>query len=79
MRIETPTPEAIAQAAAVLRRGELVAFPTETVYGVGGDATSDRAVAEIFAANERIWSRRGDSGASIPAPRSSPRGSGQAL
>jgi L-threonylcarbamoyladenylate synthase len=48
-----PTPEAITRAAAVLRDGGLVAFPTETVYGLGGDATSDRAVAAIFAAKER--------------------------
>jgi L-threonylcarbamoyladenylate synthase len=53
MSIEIPTPEAIARAAAVLRAGRLVAFPTETVYGVGGDATNDRAVASIFAAKDR--------------------------
>lgn len=41
------------QAAATLRRGELVAFPTETVYGLGADATSDSAVAAIFAAKDR--------------------------
>jgi L-threonylcarbamoyladenylate synthase len=35
-------------AAEALRHGELVAFPTETVYGLGGDATNDRAVARIF-------------------------------
>lgn len=40
-------------AAALLRDGQLVAFPTETVYGLGGDATDDRAVAAIFAAKER--------------------------
>ncbi|NMD07952.1 MAG: threonylcarbamoyl-AMP synthase [Phyllobacteriaceae bacterium] len=43
----------IAQAADVLRRGGLVAFPTETVYGLGGDACSDAAVARIFAAKGR--------------------------
>ncbi|MBX6368490.1 MAG: threonylcarbamoyl-AMP synthase [Rhodospirillales bacterium] len=53
MRIEKPTPEAIARAASVLREGGLVAFPTETVYGVAGDATNDRAVAAIFAAKQR--------------------------
>jgi len=47
------TPEAIARAAALIRGGRLVAFPTETVYGLGGDATDDRAVAAIFAAKER--------------------------
>jgi L-threonylcarbamoyladenylate synthase len=44
---------ALDQAAALLRDGELVAFPTETVYGLGGDATSDEAVAAIFAAKGR--------------------------
>lgn len=43
-----PTPDAIAAAADALREGRLVAFPTETVYGLGGDATNDRAVAAIF-------------------------------
>jgi L-threonylcarbamoyladenylate synthase len=47
------TPEAIARAGALLRAGRLVAFPTETVYGLGGDATNERAVAEIFAAKRR--------------------------
>ncbi|MEM7545624.1 MAG: L-threonylcarbamoyladenylate synthase [Pseudomonadota bacterium] len=40
-------------AAEALRRGALVAFPTETVYGLGGDATSDEAVAAIYAAKGR--------------------------
>ena len=39
--------------AALLRSGGLVAFPTETVYGLGADATDDRAVARIFAAKGR--------------------------
>jgi L-threonylcarbamoyladenylate synthase len=43
----------IHRAAAALRRGELVAFPTETVYGLGADATSGAAVAKIFAAKGR--------------------------
>jgi L-threonylcarbamoyladenylate synthase len=47
------TPQAIARAAALLRAGRLVAFPTETVYGLGGDASSERAVADIFAAKGR--------------------------
>ncbi|MGF1610139.1 MAG: L-threonylcarbamoyladenylate synthase [Kiloniellales bacterium] len=46
-------PNAIAEAAAILRAGGLVAFPTETVYGLGADATKDRAVAAIFAAKGR--------------------------
>ena len=43
----------IAAAAERLRSGGLVAFPTETVYGLGADATDDRAVARIFAAKGR--------------------------
>jgi L-threonylcarbamoyladenylate synthase len=50
----TGEPEsAIARAAALLREGKLVAFPTETVYGLGADATNPTAVAAIFAAKER--------------------------
>jgi L-threonylcarbamoyladenylate synthase len=48
-----PTLAEIGDAARALRQGKLVAFPTETVYGLGGDATSDRAVAAIFAAKGR--------------------------
>src|ERR1017187_424733 len=40
-------------AAALLRRGDLVAFPTETVYGLGANALDARAVAKIFAAKGR--------------------------
>jgi L-threonylcarbamoyladenylate synthase len=43
----------VAKAAAALRNGKLVAFATETVYGLGGDATNDEAVARIFAAKGR--------------------------
>ncbi len=43
----------IARAAALLRAGRLVAFPTETVYGLGADACNARAVAGIFAAKGR--------------------------
>lgn len=43
----------IAAAARCLQEGQLVAFPTETVYGLGADATSDRAVAAIFSAKGR--------------------------
>ena len=45
--------DGIARAVAILREGRLVAFPTETVYGLGGDAKSDLAVARIFAAKGR--------------------------
>lgn len=41
------------RARAILRAGGVVAFPTETVYGLGGDATNPEAVARIFAAKER--------------------------
>jgi L-threonylcarbamoyladenylate synthase len=47
------SPSAIAHAARLLRAGQLVAFPTETVYGLGADATNERAVAEIFAVKGR--------------------------
>ncbi len=43
----------IARAAALLRAGRLVAFPTETVYGLGADARNPQAVAGIFAAKGR--------------------------
>src|SRR5215468_1786091 len=51
--VSPATLQAIVRAGALLRTGRLVAFPTETVYGLGGDATSDRAVAAIFAAKGR--------------------------
>ena len=43
----------VEQAAEHIRAGELVAFPTETVYGLGADASNDAAVAKIFAAKGR--------------------------
>lgn len=43
----------IAQAAAIIRRGGLVAFPTETVYGLGADALNAQAAADIYAAKGR--------------------------
>jgi L-threonylcarbamoyladenylate synthase len=46
-------PATVSEAARILRQGGIVAFPTETVYGLGGDATSDIAVARIFAAKRR--------------------------
>lgn len=48
-----PDPEIIEEAAAALRAGRLVAFPTETVYGLGANALDEAAVARIFAAKER--------------------------
>ncbi|MFZ1109316.1 MAG: L-threonylcarbamoyladenylate synthase, partial [Rhodomicrobium sp.] len=43
----------IAEAARIVRAGGLVAFPTETVYGLGADATQGQAVARIFEAKGR--------------------------
>ena len=53
LRIARPTPAAIARAVDFLRGGELVAFPTETVYGLGADAGNPDAVRAIFAAKRR--------------------------
>lgn len=44
---------AISEAARLIREGRLVAFPTETVYGLGADATNGRAVAAIFSVKQR--------------------------
>jgi len=49
----SPSPEALARAGDLVRAGKLVAFPTETVYGLGADATDDRAVASIYEAKGR--------------------------
>jgi L-threonylcarbamoyladenylate synthase len=51
--IEAATERAIAEAARLLRQGRLVAFPTETVYGLGASALDDAAIASVFAAKER--------------------------
>lgn len=50
---QAPEPDLIAEAAAVIRAGGLVAFPTETVYGLGANALDPEAVASIFVAKER--------------------------
>jgi L-threonylcarbamoyladenylate synthase len=52
-RILEPTEQAITEAAALIRAGGLVAFPTETVYGLGANALDGQAVARIFAAKGR--------------------------
>lgn len=52
-RIRTPSPANIRAAAEALAAGRLVAVPTETVYGLAGDATNERAVAAIFAVKNR--------------------------
>jgi L-threonylcarbamoyladenylate synthase len=51
--IAPPNRETLADAAAILARGGLVAFPTETVYGLGADATNGAAVARLYAAKGR--------------------------
>lgn len=48
-----PTAESLARCGERIRQGKLVAFPTETVYGLGADATNEDAVKGIFAAKER--------------------------
>ena len=53
MVLEGSDPASIETCAAALKAGELVAFPTETVYGLGADADSDAAVAKIFSAKGR--------------------------
>lgn len=47
------TDDGVARAAGLLRAGALVAFPTETVYGLGADARNDMAVAQVFKAKAR--------------------------
>src|SRR5712692_154766 len=51
-----PDPLGIERAAALLRAGEVVVFPTETVYGLGADALQTGAVERIFAAKGRPFS-----------------------
>jgi L-threonylcarbamoyladenylate synthase len=53
MPIVAATKESIARAAEALARGEIVAFPTETVYGLGANALDSSGVAKVFAAKER--------------------------
>ena len=83
------SPEDIEAAARALRAGRLVAFPTETVYGLGAIATDDRAVASIFAAKRRprfnplivhvgTKPRRARSPAGTMPPSASRRASGRA-
>ncbi len=53
MTTRTLPPEAVDDAAALLRAGALVGFPTETVYGLGADARNAAAVAAVFTAKGR--------------------------
>lgn len=45
--------ENLKKAAALIKKGEVVAFPTETVYGLGANALSEQAVLKIFRAKNR--------------------------
>ena len=49
-------PEIIQRAAALIRSGKLVAFPTETVYGLGANIFDEAAIARIFEAKRRLLS-----------------------
>jgi L-threonylcarbamoyladenylate synthase len=51
--VASASPATIERARSALSAGQLVAFPTETVYGLGADATNDHAVAKLYAAKER--------------------------
>ncbi|GAB4351268.1 MAG: L-threonylcarbamoyladenylate synthase [Gammaproteobacteria bacterium] len=53
MKVCDASPACLAEAAELLRRGRLVAFPTETVYGLGADASNPEAVHRIFSAKGR--------------------------
>ena len=53
MPIYAPIKGNVDAAVDLLRQGELVAFPTETVYGLAADATNDRAIAQVFAVKRR--------------------------
>ncbi len=53
MSVHQATPDAIQQAVNLLQNGALIAFPTETVYGLGADATQATAVAGIYALKQR--------------------------
>ena len=49
--------EAIARAGEILKRGGLVAFPTETVYGLGGDALNENSSRQRFRRQQESWER----------------------
>ena len=52
-KILQPTEENLIMAAEMIKKGELVAFPTETVYGLGADGLNVEACKKIFAAKGR--------------------------
>jgi L-threonylcarbamoyladenylate synthase len=53
---EHPEPEKIEEAVAILKRGGVIAFPTETFYGLGSDAANEKAVENIFRIKGRAFS-----------------------
>lgn len=53
MKILAPTPEGVAEAAEVLRAGAIVAYPTETVYGLAVDPMNEAALDKLYAAKGR--------------------------
>jgi len=53
LKVDSATSENIHRAAEALRNGELVAMPTETVYGLAGDALNPKALAKIFEVKQR--------------------------
>ena len=52
-KVVKTTEEELIEAAAILKKGGLVAFPTETVYGLGADALNEEAARKIYAAKGR--------------------------
>ena len=53
--IVAPDEENLARAAQLIRSGGLVAFPTETVYGLGANALDEEAIARVYAVKSRPW------------------------
>jgi L-threonylcarbamoyladenylate synthase len=53
VKILPATDESVIEAAAAIRRGDLVVIPTETVYGLAADASNPKAIAKVFAAKGR--------------------------
>ncbi|HZK46647.1 MAG TPA: Sua5/YciO/YrdC/YwlC family protein, partial [Atopostipes sp.] len=57
MKTKQFTEKEIKQAVDLIQAGELVAFPTDTVYGLGADATNEAAVEKVFTAKGRPKNR----------------------
>jgi len=55
---ENPDPQVIREAAVLLRRGGLVAFPTETVYGLGANLQDPQAVQELYQVKQRPFEKQ---------------------